>query len=319
MIFPDVTATVGRTPLVELRRLAKDLPGQVMAKLEMRNPCGSVKDRVGVALIEDAERRGLLRPGMTLVEATGGNTGIGLALAAAIRGYRLVLTMPETMSLERRTLLEARLLLEQARLRVGELREAFDEQVKGGFVLQQDPQPGARVERNRPINLVVSKGPQRLEMPNLVGRPLLDARRLLQDMGVTLSEVRNTTATDIEPGIVVEQSPRAGARLGTADPVSVTVTVRPGEESAPPPTPLVTAQAQPAPSPDEKLTNVQLVVPAGNANQEVRLVVIDEAGVRTVLRKILSPGTRISESIRSRGYTIIQVYIQTRLVQEVRP
>jgi len=85
--------------------MAKGLHGRVVAKLEMRNPCGSVKDRLGVALIEDAERRGVLRPGMTLVEATGGNTGIGLAFAAAIRGYRLVLTMPETMSKERVALL----------------------------------------------------------------------------------------------------------------------------------------------------------------------------------------------------------------------
>jgi len=105
MIFSDVAATVGKTPLVELGRLAKGLPGRVVAKLEMRNPLGSVKDRVGVALIEDAERRGILRPGMTLVEATGGNTGIGLAFVAAIRGYRLILTMPETMSKERVALL----------------------------------------------------------------------------------------------------------------------------------------------------------------------------------------------------------------------
>lgn len=105
MIFPDVTATVGRTPIVELGRLARGSPGRVVAKLEMRNPCASVKDRVGVYLIEDAERRGVLRPGMTLVEATGGNTGIGLAFAAAIRGYRLILTMPETMSTERVALL----------------------------------------------------------------------------------------------------------------------------------------------------------------------------------------------------------------------
>lgn len=90
---------------MELARIAKGLPGRVLGKLEMRNPCGSVKDRVGVALIEDAERRGVLRPGMTLVEATGGNTGIGLAFAAATRGYRLILTMPETMSTERVALL----------------------------------------------------------------------------------------------------------------------------------------------------------------------------------------------------------------------
>jgi len=91
--------------MVELGRLAKGLPGRVVAKLEMRNPCGSVKDRLGVALIENAERQGVLRPGMTLIEATGGNTGIGLAFTAAIRGYGLILTMPETMSKERVALL----------------------------------------------------------------------------------------------------------------------------------------------------------------------------------------------------------------------
>lgn len=104
-IFGDLTATVGRTPTVELGRLSRNLPGRVAAKLEMRNPCGSVKDRVGVALIENAEHEGRLLPGATLVEATGGNTGIGLAFVAAIRGYRLILTMPETMSTERVALL----------------------------------------------------------------------------------------------------------------------------------------------------------------------------------------------------------------------
>jgi len=105
MIFDDATATVGRTPMVELGRLAAGLPGRLVAKLEMRNPAGSVKDRLGVALIEDAERRGILRPGMTLVEPTGGNTGIGLAFASAIRGYGLILTIPSTMSTERVALL----------------------------------------------------------------------------------------------------------------------------------------------------------------------------------------------------------------------
>lgn len=105
MIFPNLLATVGKTPMVELGRLGRGRPGRIVAKLEMRNPCGSIKDRLGVALIEDAERRGILKPGMTLVEATGGNTGIGLAFAAAIRGYRLILTMPETMSQERVALL----------------------------------------------------------------------------------------------------------------------------------------------------------------------------------------------------------------------
>ena len=105
MIMSDVTKTVGGTPMGSLGRVAKGLSAQIAAKLEMRNPCGSVKDRLGVALIDDAERRGVLRRGMTIIEATGGNTGIGLAFVAAIRGYRLVLTMPETMSTERVALL----------------------------------------------------------------------------------------------------------------------------------------------------------------------------------------------------------------------
>ena len=104
-VYPNAAATIGRTPLVELKRVARGLPGRILGKLEMRNPAGSIKDRLGVALIEDAERRGALKPGMVIVEATGGNTGIGLAFAAAIRGYRLVLTMPESMSRERVALL----------------------------------------------------------------------------------------------------------------------------------------------------------------------------------------------------------------------
>jgi cysteine synthase len=103
---PDLIATVGRTPLVELTRMSKDLPGRILAKLEMRNSCGNVKDRVAVALIQDAESRGLLRPGMTIVEATGGNTGIGLAFVCASRGYRLIQTKPQTISVERVALLK---------------------------------------------------------------------------------------------------------------------------------------------------------------------------------------------------------------------
>ena len=100
MLFPDVVQSVGRTPLLELRRL--DTAGaHVFVKMESRNPCGSVKDRVGAALIEDAERRGVLKPGAMLVEPTSGNTGIALAFVAAAKGYRLTLTMPEHISQER--------------------------------------------------------------------------------------------------------------------------------------------------------------------------------------------------------------------------
>jgi len=105
MIYANAAHTVGGTPLVAFSRLARELHARIAGKLEMRNPAGSVKDRLGVALIEDAERRGVLKPGMTIVEATGGNTGIGLAFPAAIRGYRLILTMPDSMSKERVALL----------------------------------------------------------------------------------------------------------------------------------------------------------------------------------------------------------------------
>jgi cysteine synthase A len=104
-IYDSVDLTVGRTPLVGLRRVSAGCAARVVGKLESRNPCGSVKDRIGVAMIEDAERRGTLRPGATLVEATSGNTGVALAFAAATKGYRLILTMPERMSRERIALL----------------------------------------------------------------------------------------------------------------------------------------------------------------------------------------------------------------------
>jgi len=105
MIFADIARTSGNTPMAELTRLSKRLPGRIVAKLEMRNPCGSVKDRIGVAMIERAEEAGLFKSGATLIEATGGNTAIGLAFVAAVRGYRLILTMPETVSAERIKLL----------------------------------------------------------------------------------------------------------------------------------------------------------------------------------------------------------------------
>ncbi len=105
MIHRDVSATVGRTPLVALSKLGAGSKARIAVKLESRNPGGSVKDRIGIAMIEDAELRGVLRPGATLVESTSGNTGIALAFIAAARGYSLKLTMPERMSSERVSLL----------------------------------------------------------------------------------------------------------------------------------------------------------------------------------------------------------------------
>jgi cysteine synthase A len=104
-VADSVLDLVGGTPLVRLRRLPGAGSAAVLAKLEAANPGGSIKDRIALAMIEDAERRGVLRPGATVVEPTSGNTGIGLAMVAAVKGYRLVLTMPEDMSEERRRLL----------------------------------------------------------------------------------------------------------------------------------------------------------------------------------------------------------------------
>jgi cysteine synthase A len=104
-IFSDITKTIGNTPLVKLNRIAERLEATILVKLESFNPLSSVKDRIGVAMIEDAQKRGILKEGSTIVEPTSGNTGIALAFVAAAKGYNLVLTMPDTMSLERRQLL----------------------------------------------------------------------------------------------------------------------------------------------------------------------------------------------------------------------
>jgi cysteine synthase A len=104
-IYNNIIETVGRTPLVRLNRVAAGVDATILLKCEFFNPLGSVKDRIGMAMIEDAERRGILKKDTVIIEPTSGNTGIALAFVAAAKGYRLILTMPETMSLERRTLL----------------------------------------------------------------------------------------------------------------------------------------------------------------------------------------------------------------------
>src|SRR5260370_2204538 len=102
-----ILQSVGRTPLVQLRRLAQGLEARIYVKMESLNPGGSVKDRVGIAMIAEAERRGWLRPGGTVIEATAGNTGVGLAMVAAVKGYRCIFVLPDKMSSEKIRLLKA--------------------------------------------------------------------------------------------------------------------------------------------------------------------------------------------------------------------
>ena len=146
-IADSLCELIGDTPLVRLSRFGKDLPGEIVGKLEMRNPLASVKDRIGLAMIEQAEKDGLIEPGGTIIEPTSGNTGIALAWVAQVKGYRLILTMPETMSAERRrilTILGAELVLTPGKEgmqgaidRAGQLHK----EVPGSFIPHQFDNP----------------------------------------------------------------------------------------------------------------------------------------------------------------------------------
>ena len=146
-IYENVIATVGRTPLIKLQRVSAGLTATVAVKAEFFNPLGSVKDRIGAAMIEAGEKDGLITPKTTIIEPTSGNTGIALAFVAAAKGYKLILTMPESMSLERRTLLAllgAKLELTPAAegMRGAIARaEALAKQISGSFIPQQFKNP----------------------------------------------------------------------------------------------------------------------------------------------------------------------------------
>ena len=144
-IAKQLTDLIGNTPLLELTKYseAKGLETPVIAKVEFFNPGGSVKDRIALAMIEDAEQKGLLKPGATIIEPTSGNTGVGLALVSAVKGYKLILTMPETMSVERRNLVKA--YGAEVRLTSGKdgmpgaikAAEALRDSIPGSIILQQ--------------------------------------------------------------------------------------------------------------------------------------------------------------------------------------
>ena len=148
-IYTSVQELIGRTPLMEIRNIEReeDLEARVLVKLEYLNPAGSVKDRIAKNMIEDAEEKGLLKPGATIIEPTSGNTGIGLAAIAASKGYRLILTMPETMSVERRNILKAYgaeiVLTEGARGMTGAIEKAeeLSKEISGSFLTRQFENP----------------------------------------------------------------------------------------------------------------------------------------------------------------------------------
>ena len=161
-IYEKITDLIGNTPLLELTNYEKEngLQATVAAKLEYFNPAGSVKDRIGRAMIDDAEAKGLLQPGATIIEPTSGNTGIGLAAVAAARGYKIILTMPETMSIERRNLLKAYgaqlVLTEGAKGMTGAIAKAKElaEQIPGSFI------PGQFVNPANPAIHRATTGPE---------------------------------------------------------------------------------------------------------------------------------------------------------------
>lgn len=148
-IIESALEIIGNTPMMRLNRYSEEsgLRAELLAKLEYLNPAGSVKDRVGLAMIEDAEQKGLLKPGAVIIEPTSGNTGIGLAMAAAVKGYRMILTLPDTMSIERRNLLKgygAELVLtDGAKGMTGAIGRAqeLNRQIEGSVILGQFDNP----------------------------------------------------------------------------------------------------------------------------------------------------------------------------------
>jgi eukaryotic-like serine/threonine-protein kinase len=330
----EMPGLVGR-PLREAQQLA----GRAGIEVDVGDRVSSTDFPVDVVVSQDQP------PGKRL------KRGRHVAVTVS-KGARLV-TVPNVVS---RSVREAQVAIDSAGLKPGALKDGYDEEVKAGIVMRQYPAAGENVPADTAVTLVISRGPPLVEMPSLVGVSLERARKLLDDRGLVATDVRTVGTAEVEPGVVLDQSPAAAARIRQGTRIMLTVSARPGEESAPPQAPVITAEPQPTETPARadptprptvrptpaprttgegpavrpsprgtsvpsgvgRRTRVQVVVPEGGM-QEVKIIVIDETGVHTIYQGMHAPGERVEQTVRSQGYTIIQLYVNNKLVQEVRP
>jgi eukaryotic-like serine/threonine-protein kinase len=227
-----------------------------------------------------------------------------------------MVTVPDV---RRRPVTDARFIIEQSRLVLGEVHAAYNDSVSPGLIINQDPAPGASLERGTAVYLSVSKGPESVILPDLVGRSLDDARRALSQLGVTLREVTQVTRPDIPPGQVVATTPAARAPIKRGDGVTLAVAAaaapgvgaaQPAGSGTPPPTSSDTSKRQ---------ARVNVIVPQGPPQQIVKIVVVDQQGAHVLYQKAHAPGDAVDTVVAASGYTIVQVYVDNRLIQEIRP
>jgi len=229
-----------------------------------------------------------------------------------------MVTVPDV---RRRPLADARFIIEQSRLALGEVHGAYSDSVSPGLIINQDPAPGASLERGTAVYLSVSKGPETVILPDLVGRSLDDARRALSQLGVTIRQVTQVIRPDIPPGQVVETTPAARAPIKHGDGVTLAVTAAPVPGAGPPAQPAASGTPPPPTSADtnKRQVRVNVIVPQGPPQQIVKIVVVDQQGAHVLYQKAHAPGDAIDTVVAGSGYTIVQVYVDNRLIQEIRP